>query len=173
MKLPNDVPLGSAESRRLLREMAVGLIAISDGAEIANLVAAKPAPPQPAPEPKPAKVQLPSDVPKVSAESRRLLKEATAGSRQMLEETKRANKQMIHEAQAVAEAAKNKAQRAMATTKAPKPLKLPTDVPEDSAEGRTRLSDYKNKGLYTAPIKNVPFKPRFDNEPTMVHSVKA
>ena len=168
-KLPDDVPSGSAEARRIMREMANSMLKALEGASEAKIVAAKPAPPKPPPTPKPVKVELPPDVPEASAEGRRLLKEAMAGSRLMIKEAIAANREMIEQAKTVAAAAQKKA---VVQEPKRKPLVLPPDVPEDSAEGRTRLSDYKNKGVFVAPIKKVPFKPNFDNEPEHIHSVK-
>ena len=52
-KLPSDVPLGSSESRRLLRDMAIRLISL------AEMESEREAPPRPAPVRQP-KVQAPS-----------------------------------------------------------------------------------------------------------------
>ena len=155
MTLPPDVPFGSSESRRLLREMGMGLLAMSS-AEAPEIVKSTP--------------------PDGSAERRRLLKEAAATNKKMLEETSEVSRKMLEEARIASKHGFGTAPSpsvVLVTVPNDKGKKgkvtLPTDVPRGSSEGRRLNMEWKNKGLYSAPIKKVPFKPKFDGAPMGVH----
>ena len=176
MQLPHDVPPDSAEGRRLLREMAINLIALAEGEatvpKVVEAIKAKAVPPPPPPAP-----------PKESAESRRLVKEAAVTSQAMVKETARENRRLLRETAKAAKAAQAEVKREVlkamtAPPVKPKAVAIPKDVPPKSAEARRirkNSDDNSNnligKRIYKAPIKFVKFKPKFDNQPTAVHSV--
>lgn len=128
---------------------------------------------------------LPPDVPKGSAESRRLLKELAEENKKVLRELAQEQKQLIQQAQKAADevsgAIKQEIMETIVARLAPKPsIPLPKDVPEQSAEARRirkkkALEDTSNnligKRTYRPPIKLAKFKPKFDNAPMAVHSV--
>jgi hypothetical protein len=128
---------------------------------------------------------LPPDVPKGSAEARRLLKELAEENKKVLRELAQEQKELLQQAQKAADevsgAIKQEILDTIAARLTPKPsVPLPKDVPKQSAEARRirkkkALDDTSNnligKRIYKAPIKYNPFEPQFDNQPTIVHSV--